>query len=449
MKNLNRLEKFCYGLGDAASNIVFQVVITFMMYFYTDVYGLAASAVGTMLLLVIVFDAITDPIMGGIADRTKTKWGSYRPYLLWFALPYGVLAVLAFTTPDFSQDGKLIYAYITYILLMTVYTVINIPYSALGGVMTSDPTERSSLQAWRFALAMSGGAIVTLSLLEMVEIFGQGDEKAGFSYAMMVLSAFAVLCFIACFMLTKERFEAPHSQANSKLSGTLKDFLNMIKNDQWRIIGIVTLLLLISVVMRGSTTAYYAEYYLQKNSLFGIFSFSTAELITLFTSANMFAGIAGALSANFLVARICKVSLMSMCAIFIVLTNGALFFVPREATEAALIFTVLANFVHMIMTPLLFSAVPDTVDYGVKKLGNNAMAMAFSGQLLMLKLGIAIGGALTGWVLASSGYEANTAQIESTLNGILVLYSLSSVAAGIVIYFLLRKYKLTRDFKEA
>lgn len=448
MQRLSIKEKFGYGLGDTASNIVFQVVMTFMMFYYTDVFGISAAAVGTMFLIVRIFDAITDPIMGGIADRTNTRWGHYRPYLLWFALPYGVLAVLAFTTPDFSPSGKLIYAYITYTLLMTVYTAINIPYSALGGVMTAEPNERASVQSWRFALAMVGGAVVTSSVLPLVEYFGEGDRALGFQYAMVVLSIFAIICFVGCFYMTKERVDIPKQDSSNIVSGIWKDFTKMLENDQWRIIALISLLILISVVMRGSTTAYYTQYYLQKDELFGLFSFSTDGLITLFTTCGMLAGIAGALSANLLVTKICKVTLMKGCAIGIVIFNGLLFFVPREATEAALILSILANFIHMVFTPLLFSTVPDTVDYGKKKLGQSAMAMAFSGHLLMIKLGIAVGGACTGWILAGTGYIANIEQSQSALNGILFLYSVSSVMAGIAIFICLKYYKLTRDFKD-
>ncbi|MBF7071834.1 MFS transporter [Glaciecola sp. MH2013] len=437
MQGLSVKEKFGYGLGDTASNIVFQVVIGFLTIYYTDVYGISAAAVGTLFLVVRIFDAITDPIMGGIADRTETRWGKYRPYLVWFALPYGALAVAAFTTPELSEDGKLIYAYLTYAALMTVYTAINIPYSALGGVMTESPTERASVQSWRFALAMVGGAIVTASVLPLVEYFGEGDEQLGYQMAMIVLSTFAILCFFACFGLTKERVAPPPPSNKPWVKGIWSDFQQMLRNDQWRIIAAISLIILISVVMRGGTTAYYVEYYLGQK-----------DQVTLFMTSGMIAGIFGALSANFLVAKFCKAKLMSACAVGIVVCNGVLFFIPREGVELALVFTVLANYVHMIFTPLLFSAVPDTVDYGVKKLGQNSMAMAFSGHLLMIKMGIALGGAGIGWILAFSGYEPNVAQSESALNGILFLYSLASVIAGIIIFFLMRSYKLTRDFND-
>jgi GPH family glycoside/pentoside/hexuronide:cation symporter len=187
--------------------------------------------------------------------------------------------------------------------------------------------------------------------------------------------------------------------------------------------------------MRGSTTPYYVEYYLLQK-----------DKITLFVSVSMYAGIAGAVSAFFFTRFICKVTLMKCCAIGIVLTNGALFFVPRESVELALTFTILANFVHMVFTPLLFSTVADTVDYGAKKLGQSAMGMAYSGHLLALKLGLALGGAMTGWVLSGFGYEANVAQSDSALTGILILFSLSSVLAGALVFICMYRYKLSQHY---
>lgn len=436
-KKVGLTEKIGYGLGDTASNIVFQVVIGFLLYFYTDVFGISAAAVGTLFLVVRLFDAFTDPIMGGIADRTNTKWGKYRPYLVWVAFPYGLLGVLAFTTPDLSESGKLVYAYITYALLMLAYTAINIPYSALGGVMTASPNERASIQSWRFALAMVGGAIVTSSVLPLVAFFGKGDEQLGFQLAMVVLSALAVACFVACFFLSKERVVMPESGSNKVLTGIWQDFLKMLKNDQWRIMAILSVVLLTSIAMRGATTPYYVQYYLQEKSL-----------ITQFMTSGMLAGVAGALSANFLVSKFCKVKLMRLCAIGMIVTNIMLFFVPRDAAQLALLCTILIAYVHMIFTPLIFSAIPDTVDYGTKKLGQSAMAMAFSGHLLAIKLGLALGGALTGWILAFSGYQANVQQTDSALSGILFLISISSVIAGVLVYICLHFYKLTKDFKE-
>ena len=174
-------EKIAYGLGDTASNFIFQTVMLFLTFYYTDVVGLSAAAVGSMFLLVRIFDAITDPLMGSLADRTRTRWGSYRPYLLWLALPFALCSVLAFTSPQWlPENGKLIYAFATYALLMLMYTAINIPYSALGGVMSAESSERVSIQSYRFVFAMAGGLLVTSFMLPLVEWLGEGKEALGY-----------------------------------------------------------------------------------------------------------------------------------------------------------------------------------------------------------------------------------------------------------------------------
>jgi len=432
MQRLSVVEKFGYGLGDTASNIVFQVVINFMMYFYTDVFGIGAAAVGTLMLVVRLFDAVTDPLMGGVADRTKTRWGSYRPYLLWMAFPYGLLAVLTFTTPDLSDSGKLLYAYITYALLMTAYTAINIPYSALGGVITSDPQERASVQSWRFMLAMLGGAIVTATTLPLVEFFGKGDEQKGFQLAMVALSTVAIASFIACFVLTRER-ENPTGV--SEKQSIFKDFASLLKNDQWRLIALVTFVLLISVAMRGAATPYYVEYYLNSQSM-----------ISVFMTAGMLAGVAGAMFANWMSSHACKVRVMKWASLGIVIFHLGLAFVPRDQMMLALVIVILANFSHMVLIPYLFSAVADTVDYGLQRWGQGAMAMSFSGHLLALKIGIAFGGALTGWILAGVGYVPNMEQTAGALNGIVFIYAVSSVIAGVFILGCFQFYRLNKEW---
>lgn len=434
MQRLPVKEKFGYGLGDLASNIVFQVVINFMMYFYTDVFGIGAAAVGTLMLVVRLFDAVTDPLMGGIADRTHTRWGRYRPYLVWIAIPYGILAVMTFTTPDLSASGKLIYAYITYALLMTAYTAINIPYSALGGVITSDPQERASVQSWRFMLAMAGGALVTASMLPLVDFFGQGDRQYGFQMAMVVLSVIAVLAFFGCFALTREREDPTESAEKLNIFG---DFLEILKNDQWRLVAIITFILLVAVAMRGAATPYYVEYYQ-----------GSEKMISVFMTAGMLAGIAGAMFANWLSAHACKVRVMKWAALGIIIFHLALVFVPPGQLILALVLMTIANFCHMILIPYLFSAVPDTVDYGLERWGTGAMAMSFSGHLLALKIGIAFGGALTGWILAGVGYQPNVEQTSSALNGILFNLAGSQVIAGVLILVCLAFYKLNREWAE-
>ena len=195
-QKLSFVEKVGYGVGDMASNLFFQVFILFLLYFYTEVFGISAAAAGTMFLVTRIWDAVNDPIMGAVADRTNTRWGKFRPYLLWFAVPFGILGVLMFTTPDLTPTAKLIYAYITYTLMMMIYTVLNVPYSALMGVISPNSMERTVVSTFRFVSAFGGMFIVQYSLLRLVEKFGDGNEAAGWRLAMAVLSGLAVILFI-------------------------------------------------------------------------------------------------------------------------------------------------------------------------------------------------------------------------------------------------------------
>lgn len=433
MNKLTAVEKAGYGLGDTASNIVFQVVVNFMIYFYTDVFGIAAGAAGTLMLVVRLFDGITDPIMGAIADRTKTRWGRYRPWLLWMSVPYGIMAVVAFITPDFSTTGKLIYAYVTYAVLMTIYTAINIPYSALGGVITTDPQERASVQSWRFGLAMVGGAIVAAVTLPLVELLGQGNDQLGFTLAMVVLGTFAVLCFVGCFLLTRERAEEEHKKPDTNVR---EDVAAMLSNKQWWIVAIVTFLSLIGVVMRGGATPYYVEYYLNEKSM-----------ISAFMTGGMIAGVFGAMVAGAAVKKVCKVTVMKIAIAGIILFHFILFFVPRDAVYVSLIVSCFANFFHMMFIPMVFSAVPDTVDYSQAKSGRGGMGMSYSGHLLALKFGIALGGAMVGWMLSGHGYVAGQEQTELALSGLVRIYAGASVVAGAFMLIVIQFYKLKKGWE--
>lgn len=436
MRRLSILEKFGYGLGDTASNIVFQVVVNYLLFFYTDVFGIEAAAAGTLMLVVRIFDAFTDPVMGGLADRTRTRWGTYRPWLLFMAVPYGIVAVLAFVTPDLSEGAKLAYAYITYIILMTVYTAINIPYSALGGVITADPQERASVQSWRFMLAMTGGLIIASATLPLVGALGQGDQQKGFTLAMVVLGAVAVVCFFACFALTKER-ENPAAAAQRR--GYFSDFFSVFRNDQFVVVAVITFILLVSVAMKGSSRPYYVLYYLGGDQ----------SDVSLFFTLDMLAGVFGAMFANWLSKRYDKVRVMTWASGALAVVYAALALVPPEQFTTALVLATLSNFVHMIIIPYLFSMVADTVDYGLDRWGRGAMAMSYSAHLLALKFGIALGGALAGWSLGWVGYQPNAEQTPEALNGIVFLFGWASAIAGVLLVFCLRFYRLDRAWAEA
>ncbi|WGL18312.1 MFS transporter [Microbulbifer bruguierae] len=432
-------EKIGYGLGDTASNIVFQVVINFLLVFYTDVFGISAAAAGTLLLVVRIFDGITDPLVGGMADRTRSRWGRYRPYLLLMALPYAGLAVLAFTTPDLSENGKLVYAYITYTLLMTVYTAINIPYSALGGVITEDTTERASIQSYRFAMAMVGGALVSALTLPLVNLLGQGDKAFGYQMAMAVMAAIAALCFFICFWSTRERVQPEAEVAAAEKQNVAvnfaADFINLFRNSQWAVIAAATFFLLVLVAMRGAVTPFYVTYYFQSESL-----------VSMFVTLPMLAGVAGAVCTNFLTKHFCKARLFNWSMIGVIVTHAALLPLGRDQVYLALVLAMAANFVHMIAIPLIFSMVPDTVDWFAQKGHPKKMAMAYSGHLMALKLGLAFGGASAGWLLGYFDYVPNAEQSERTLNGIVLIYAAGPVICTLITMAVFRYYRLTNAY---
>ena len=442
-QRLSVREKIGYGLGDTASNIVFQAIINFMMNFYTDVFGITAAAVGTLMLVVRVFDMFTDPIMGGIADRTETRWGKYRPYLIWTSIPYAILAVLVFTTPDLSQSNKLIYAYITYALLMTAYTAVNIPYSALGGVITGDSKERAEIQAYRFVMAMVGGFIVSSSMLGLVAAFGQGNDARGYQLAMVLLAFIALVCFVLCFLLTRER--VPPTEIRNE-STVLESFLAiwidlyklLVTNSQWAIQAAIAVFLLLLVSMRGSVTLYYTKYYLvcespDQNSWMGTLC-EKQVLGSTFLTLGFVAAALGAATTIFLSRRFCKVSIFRVAGLMIILSSTTLYFIPKTLVLLSLGVFMSTQYFQIMLVSNMFAMVADTVDYGEYKTGRRVTAMTFSAHLFALKAGLAIGGACSGWMLAWYGYAeaidgVDQTQTEQALHGILIIFSL--VPAGL------------------
>ncbi|GGB61855.1 glycoside-pentoside-hexuronide (GPH):cation symporter [Shewanella inventionis] len=420
-------EKIAYGLGDTASNIVFQTVMLFLTFFYTDIFGISPAFVGTMFLAVRLIDAVTDPLMGALADRTNTRWGKFRPYLLWFALPFGFISVLAFTTPDLTEDGKMIYAFVTYTALMMVYTAINIPYCALGGVLTADPRERVSVQSYRFVFAMIGGLLVSGLTLPLVEFLGQGDQAKGYQLTITAMSILGVAMFLVCFWGTKERLHPPVDQQSS----FKKDFGDMLKNDQWRVLAVAAVCLLSGMVLRTSLAIYYVKYYL-----------NMPDSITLFITLGMVGNIFGCILAEPLAKRICKVKayigLQIIAAALCVLS----YFVPSEQVVLAFFMFIAWGFTFNMATPLLWAKMADVVDYGQYKNGVRITGMIYSSVIFFIKLGVAIGGAAAGWLLAGYGYQADTAQTAETQQGILLSFTIYPAIGSILVAFVMRWYIL-------
>ncbi|WOH36156.1 glycoside-pentoside-hexuronide (GPH):cation symporter [Thalassotalea fonticola] len=424
---LSVTEKLGYGMGDAASNIIFQTVMTFLAFFYTDIFGISAAAVGTLFLSVRLLDAITDPVMGAVADRTETKWGKYRPYLVWLCIPYAAICILTFTTPDWSENAKLVYAFVTYGLLMIMYTAINIPYCALGGVLTSDPKERVSIQSYRFALASLAGIMITAFTLPLVDFFGNGDKAQGYQFTIILMSMIGVGLFIICFATTKERIPSP-KRADYSIKHDLK---MLLKNDQWIVVGIITFIVMFAVILRATVSLYYVNYVLNR-----------PDLATAFVTTGMVGMFLGTLFAKPITDKFCKVKVYSYTTLTIACLCFALYFLDNSYVLLAFGFQFLIGFLQQMTTPIIWVMMTDTVDYGELKTGERMTAFTFSGSLFILKLGMSVAGAIAGWILAFYGYQGAEQQTERALEGINLLFTIIPATASLIAFGLVRKYKL-------
>mgnify|MGYP001069835326 CR=1 FL=1 len=349
-------EKIGYGMGDAASHIIFDNVMLYMMFFYTDIFGIPAGFVGTMFLLARALDAISDPCMGLIADRTRSRWGKFRPWILFGAIPFGIVCVLAYTTPDLSLNGKMVYAAITYTLLTLLYTVVNIPYCALGGVITNDPKERVACQSYRFVMVGIATLLLSLTLLPMADWFG-GDNKAkGYQMAMTVLALIGTCMFLFCFATVRERVR-PAVQTHDELKNDLKD---VWKNDQWVRILLLTLCNVCPGFIRMAATMYYVTWVMGQSTHFA----------TLFISLGVVGMMFGSMLAKVLTDRWCKLKVFFWTNIVLAIFSTAFYFFDPKATTTIVVLYVLLNILHQIPSPLHWSLMADVDDYGEWKTGN-------------------------------------------------------------------------------
>ena len=451
-QKLSIKEKVGYSLGDTASNLFFQTFILFITIFYTDVFGISAKAVGIMFIVTKIWDAVNDPMMGMIADRTNTRWGKFRPYILWFAIPFGLIGVLAFTTPDLSQTGKLIYAYITYTLLMMFYTIINVPYSALMGVITSNARVRTVVSQFRFVAAFLGGLIVQYSVLRMVKRFGGGNEALGWQLAMVVLSALAIVLFFITFATTKERVKPPKGQ-KTRLKDDLHDLFN---NKPWLLIGGATVFQLTHILIRTSCIMYYFKYFVQDQQMMLLgktYSFSYQSVVSTFFMAGSLVTILGSILAGWfskvLGKRNTYAGFLGASGIFAAL----FYFLSPNDIILMFVFQFLVSFALGPVSVLQWAMYTDTADYSELKTGRRATGLVMSASLFALKLGVALGSAILAWTLAGYGFQPNVQQTAGALQGIKLAMSIYAaipalIGAGIMFFYPLTNEKMVDIEKE-
>ncbi len=417
-------EKIGYACGDVASNFYWRVFDVFLFIFYTDVFGLSAAAVGTMMLVTRLIDAISDPFMGALADRTNTKFGKFRPYLLWGIIPLVAAGVLTFTVPDFDDSGKLIWAYATYIFMMLAYTFINVPYGALLGVITPDSQQRTMLTSFRFIGAFSGGSLVAYMTPELVNYLGQGNEALGWQYTMLFYGLVAALLFVITFLSTSERVSPPLEQKTP----LLQDLKDLTQNKPWKVLFVLALIIMMTISLRGSSGTFYFKYYVERPDLIG--SFAMAYMIALAV---------GAASTPLLTKFIDKRSLLMLLMACVAGLSLIFYFVPKDNVVLMFILQIMIGLTLGPKSPLVFSMYADTADFSQWRTGRRATAMIFSAAAFAQKLGGAFAGAMIGWLLASLGYVANQVQSGASQEGIVLLMTLiPAIFAAIavpIIYF--------------
>ncbi|GHG00397.1 MFS transporter [Thalassotalea marina] len=491
MPVLSVKEKIGYAMGDAAANFVWRGALAYLAVFYTDTFGISAAAAAVLFLVVRLSDGITDIIMGMIADRTQTPWGKYRPWVLWSAPLLGLFMVLCFTTPNLSDNGKLIYAYITYLGLTLAYTINNVPYSALMGVMTTSDTERTNLSGYRLAGAFAGGLLVMGFLPDLVAYFGQGDDAKGYQWAMYVFASLLIVMMIITFISTQERVTTPQyknqhlktelwdlgkslptiilplfavslffyyrdwysasfcivvmlllvlkskklvSKPNAQLTSTQQDIVDLIRNSPWLILLAMGFLTMMFNGIKYGVIAYYFKYYIADELLVGQYF-----VLLLVVS------ILGALSTSWLAEKIGKRALFITALMLSGLFTGALYWIPQDQVSWVFLLGGVAEFFAAMMPTLFFTMLGDAADYSEWKNQRRATGLTYAAGTFVQKTGSGFAGALVLVVLADYGYNGlEQSTIEGALPGMQLLMSWIPASFAFAGAFLMLFYPLNK-----
>ncbi len=468
---LSILEKIGYSLGDLAANLIFQTLMTFLAYFYTDVYKIPAGTASVIIFTGGFVGAFFNVLMGIIADRTNTRWGKFRPWILWTAIPFGVLSLLAFSTPNFSDSGKVAYALITYFLLVLIYSANNLPYSALSGVITGDMKERNSLSSYRFVAVMVAQFIIQSLLLPLALSLGHGDKAVGFEKVMFFFAITGVVCFIITFLTTKERIVA----ATSEKSSIKQDLTDLFKNKPWLIMLGLTILVFITLSLKGGMYIYYFKYYLNtqaqasflndigfNNFIVGLNSTITGlglgkfewpedaatSANSLFNASGIIFQIIGIMFSKPLADRFGKRNIFGIFLVISALCLVLFNFYDRNAIGLVFITQILHGFFYGITIPILWAMIADVADYSEWKNNRRATAIIFSAMIFGLKIGLSVGGAIGAALLSNYGYVPEQAeQTASTVSGIKMAVSVYPGLIFIVGALLLFGYEINKTME--
>jgi len=424
-------EKTGYALGDMAANFVFQAMLALQLDYYTHTFGLTAAQAGTLFLVVGLGVACFNPVMGVIADRTTSRWGKFRPWLLWTAVPFGIISILTFTTPQLSPGAKLIYAWITYILLRVIYTVNNVPYASLTAVMTQDPDERTSISSYRQIAANSAGFIVQSLAVPMVAFLGRGNDARGYQLTMGALSVLSIVFFVITFFVTKERIQ-PDPQQETSLGQDLSD---LFSSQPWVVLFLATLFYFAAILVRGNVMLPYFRYVAGNATLFAWFNgFGLASLLL---------GVAFSTAVS---VRVGKRQLFIASMVLTGIFAAALYVIPPHATNIIIAVEVLRQFSFGLSGPILWAMMGDVADYGEWKTGRRATGTVTGGIVFALWAGLALGGAIAGWLLSAYGLVSQSdVQTVGAQRGILLTASIYASLFFFAVAACLFFYPLSRE----
>lgn len=430
MKTLSFREKAGYSCGEFGGSGLWQIMMIFLPIFYTDVFGIAPSVAATLFLVVRLSDAVTDPVVGILADRTKTRWGNFRPWILGSAAPFGLMAFALFFAPPLGETGRVVYAYATYILMMVIYTSAQIPLSALSGVMTSDHIERTSINAYRFIFAFGAAFIVQTGVKPAVSFFGGGDDVLGYRVTIAIFAVIAILMYLVVFFSTRERVK-PETTEKTPI---LRDLADLMKNRPWLIVLSVSLVTLIYVSIRSAAQTYYFKYYL-----------GVEDLVSVFMGLGTLCIILGIFVTKPLSRIFGKRKLFIYCSIAMGVTNMAFYWVGPEDRVLLFALQILTSFATGPTMPLLWSMMADAADYSEWKNHRRATGLVFSASTFAQKAGGAVGGAVAMLVLAMYGYQANVEQTPEVLAGMKHMMSTYPAAGSFLCVLILWFYPLEQS----
>jgi glycoside/pentoside/hexuronide:cation symporter, GPH family len=419
---LKTSEYIGYALGDTASNFFFKTFSIFLTYFYVSVWGIPKDALVWMLPTILLIGAFSDPIMGLIADRTRTRWGKFRPYLLWGAIPYGICGYLVFAGPNFSTNGKILYAFITYALMWIVYSVINVPYSSLLGVVSASSRTRAVASSFRFVGAFTGGLLITLFVRPFVKILGGGNETQGFHWTMAIFAVASVIMFWITFAMTKERVTPPPKQKTN----VGEELSELVRNRPWVVLLVAAVFSMTFVSLQGGSTLFFFKHVVGADDtpVFTI-SFLKFDRATIFLSVGMLAQVIGTLALGCLARKVDK----KYAAVGLCTATGMCFltfyFLPRDRFDLFLVVNAIAYLCMGPTSALTWALYGDVADYGEWKFGRRSTGLIFSASLFAIKTGNVVGGFLLALFLARFGFDKDAvAQTPAALLGITLAFSL-------------------------